>query len=482
MTNQIRELLEQARIPIDPRRSLERHELGDAELFRDLMRDLVLFDHAEQRWYRWNKLYWVPDLTGDIQELLPNLLIARYGQEAKVARNRGDRQLVKRFSRRCQELGRARRVDNVLRLASRLHELKLRGDEWAIPPMQLPVANGIIDLTTGRLREGEPSDRIRVHAPTKYFGLHHPAPLWERLLHDIFDGKEEVISYFRRLVGYAISGARTEQILPILYGAGANGKSTIIEAIFAVLGPDLTFHTQPESLQDTGKADGNAARPFIATLRDRRLVVASESRDGARLNTGLVKQLTGDHLIAARDLYAKPVMFKQTYTIFLVTNHRPSLPDGSDEAMWRRMQLVPFEQKFVDEPQAPNEHKRERNLLERLQAEASGILACMVRGALECHANGLNPPAVVMNSTAEYRADEDVIGQYISERLVVGEGLEVAAGEVYRYYKAWCEEMGCHPASAQAFGMRMSTRFGKTEAHWHRGRTTRLYTGVAVHA
>ena len=64
-------------------------------------------------------------------------------------------------------------------------------------------------------------------------------------LHRIFDGDDEMICYLQRLCGHCLTGDVSEQILPILYGRGANGKSTMIETLMAMLGPDYSAKGAP---------------------------------------------------------------------------------------------------------------------------------------------------------------------------------------------------------------------------------------------
>jgi putative DNA primase/helicase len=465
-------------VQIDPGEYLERNEFGDAELFRDLLGERVVFDHSERRWYLWNGRQWQPDGTGAVVGLVANVVAGPYAEAAAAALANGDHESLRLYRRRVNDLFRIHRVHNVLEIASALPELALQGGEWEVPPMLLPVTNGILDLRDGSLRNALPSDRIRTFAPTEWRGLDHPAPTWDRLLHSIFGGDEQQISFVQRLLGYAVSGDRREQVLPIFWGSGANGKSTLVDALSAVLGPDLCFMTQSESLMDMGRTDGNAARPFVAGLRHRRLVWASESREGSRLNIGLVKQLTGDETITARNLYAAPITFKQSYTLILITNHRPRFPDGDDEAIWRRVLLVPFEQRFVDHPRGPREHRRERDITAGLRGEAPGILAWLVRGCLEWQRLGLQLTRSVQDSTARYRLEEDVLGQFMEECLVTGPDLQLAAGALYKRYSAWCEESGQVPVPARSLGQAMARRYGGTVVQRVGRRTHRIYPGV----
>jgi putative DNA primase/helicase len=342
------------------------------------------------------------------------------------------------------------------------------------------VANGLLDLTSGTLRPTTPADRIRDLSPVAWAGLDYAAPRWNSLLHGIFGGEQAMIDFAQRLFGYAISGARSEQVLPILWGSGANGKSTLVEALSSVLGPDLCMTTQTDSLMDAGRGDGNAARPYIAMLRHKRLVWASESREGGRLNVGLAKQLTGDDTMTARALYGKPISFRQTHTIMLISNHRPRLPMGGDEAIWRRLLLVPFTQCFVDEPRRPNEHRRERNVAAALQHERPGILAWLGRGALEWQRIGLRPPAAVTETTRRYREEEDLIGQYMQDRLVHGERLHVVVGDLYSDYVRWCEQTGLPAEGGREFGRAVTARLGPSVSLRSGRRVLRVYPGVSL--
>jgi putative DNA primase/helicase len=143
-----------------------------------------------------------------------------------------------------------------------------------------------------------------------------------------------------------------------------------------------------------------------------------------------------------------------------MTNHRPKAnPD--DFALWQRINLIPFELSFVDNPTEPHERKRDKHIVDRLKKEAPGILAWLVRGFFEWKEQGLNPPATVQEATAEYRETEDTIGQFISERCVVNESARVKSSELYIEYHSWCEGNGHKPVWGNVFGQRMAVKFSK---------------------
>lgn len=480
MTDLLYELLEQARVVQDLNEYLDRNEQGDAELFALLMKDKVLYDHSEKQWYLWQGTYWAPDKTGKVYLFVSNDVAASYLSNAQKDCMDGDKKGEDRFVRRARELRSRRRANDVLNWATNLPGLALDGTEWDLSPLLLPVSNGLIDLRTGGIREALPSDRIRSMVPTEWQGIHCPAPLWERTISEIFNRDEQLISFIQRLFGYAITGETKEQKLPIFWGLGANGKSTLVDTVSAVLGDDICFTTQTDSLMDTKFGEGNAPRPFVYASRNKRLIWASESKEGRQLNTALVKQLTGDGKITVRTLHSFPITFRQTYKIFLITNHCPILSDSDDIAIWRRVLRVPFNWRFVDDPRLPNELRRDKDIGQKLKEEYPGILAWLVRGCLEWQKQGLNPPPSVIESTEKYRASEDLIGQFFEECLAIGENFDEAAGAVYKGYQKWCEENGNNALSSRAFGQRMTRRFGESVTKWKDGKSQRSYQGLKL--
>ena len=325
-----------------------------------------------------------------------------------------------------KELQRLRTKRNVLTLASvGRRSLGITGNEWDQHPWFLACPNGIVDLQTGKLRPGRQEDFVKTACPTPWRDFEARAPAWESFLADIFQADHELIDYVQRLLGYSITGLSTEHIFPILWGGGRNGKGTLLEALAHLLGP-LAGPVKAEMLLEQGRTRSSAAPDSdIMGLRGRRLAWASETDEGRRLNAGRLKWFCGGDILCGCAPFGKrEVQFKPTHTLFLLTNHKPKA-DPCDYALWARIHLIPFILSFVDEPRQENERKRDPYLAERLHAEASGILAWLVRGCLAWQREGLKPPDMVRAATEEYREGEDDIARFISECCVVGNGLFV---------------------------------------------------------
>jgi putative DNA primase/helicase len=199
------------------------------------------------------------------------------------------------------------------------------------------------------------------------------------------------------------------------------------------------------------------------SLRGKRIVWASESDEGRPLDISRLKWLSGGDTLVGRNVFGKkPVEFKPTHTPFLLTNNKPRItPD--DYAVWDRIHLIPFNYKFVNDPKAPDERKRNPNLKRELMSESSGILAWLVKGAVEYFQHGLNPPNIVLEATKEYRENEDIVGQFIKDCCLPSTEDRVQAGALYDSYKRWCEANGYEALGTVKFSKRISKDFQKVK-------------------
>jgi putative DNA primase/helicase len=161
--------------------------------------------------------------------------------------------------------------------------------------------NGTLELQTGRLREHRRQDYLTKLCPTRYLP-EAPCPTWERFLGAVFPDDEgepdrELIRYVQCFLGRCLTGDVTEQTLEIWWGSGANGKSTLINAVLGAIGPDYSMKANADLLM-TSRGERHPTE--VAGLFGMRLVVASETHQGRRLNEALVKDLTGGEPIRAR--------------------------------------------------------------------------------------------------------------------------------------------------------------------------------------
>ena len=193
------------------------------------------------------------------------------------------------------------------------------------------------------------------------------------------------------------------------------------------------------------------------------------------MDLGKVKLLAGGDVLCGRELFGKSVVnFVPTHKLFLMTNNKPRV-DPTDDAIWDRIKLIPFNLSFIDNPEKPYQRKRDPFLPEKLQKESSGILAWMVKGCLEWQQVGLMTPDVVKLATQGYQEGEDIIGHFINDTCFLGGDKKMKANDFYEAYKKWCEENGHKSMSGTKFGEKISERF-----QWEKTRTGKYYFGIGL--
>jgi putative DNA primase/helicase len=317
------------------------------------------------------------------------------------------------------------------------------------------MANGIVDTKTGRL--SPPSREVLC---TMQCGVSFDpaarAPVWEEFIRRIANGDAEFIAYIQRALGYALTGSTREQCFFVLYGTGANGKSTLLETVLYVMGD---YATAADFSLLTTKPGGGPSEGF-ARLRGKRLVTAVESEEGIRFNETLLKQLTGGDTITARYLYQSSFSFKPSFKLILATNYKPRI-GGTDEGIWRRVRLLPLTVQIpLDE--------RDTALFEKLTEEGSGILNWLLRGALAWRASELGEAQAVASATAEYRGEQDAIGAFITELCEVAPEYTVSTNLLYESYVDFCKENDRNHVGTALFGKALN-RQGLSKARGARG-------------
>jgi P4 family phage/plasmid primase-like protien len=255
-------------------------------------------------------------------------------------------------------------------------------------------------------------------------------PGWLNFLDTVADGNKELAAYLQRCIGYSLTGETIEHALFLLHGTGANGKSTFLEVLRHVFGE----YAQTADFSSFLLSKGQPIRNDLAKLNGARFVTATESEDGKRMAESVIKQLTGGDNVTARFLYSEHFEFKPAFKLWLGTNHKPVIA-GTDNGIWRRIRLIPFEVCIPPE-------RQDRKLVEKLKLEASGILNWALEGLAAWKAGGLQEPAIVKDATSEYRQEQDALMHFIAARCVLGEDAKCQARDLYVNYKNWAMDAG----------------------------------------
>jgi putative DNA primase/helicase len=324
-------------------------------------------------------------------------------------------------------------------------------EELDTDPMLLNVENGTIEFRNGALRPHRLEDLITKLAPVE-FDPAAQAPRFYKFLKQILVG-EELIAFVQRFLGYSLTGSTKERSsLAVLHGVGKNGKSTLVELFQDLMG-DYSSVAHPNTIMRQSFSD-STAQYQLAELKGARFVSVSETKRGVELEEAVVKQITGSDTISARAPYGKPFTYRPQFKLWLSTNHKPEIPDGS-EAIWDRMRLIPFTQRFDGK-------KADPKLPEKLREELPGVLAWAVEGWVAWVANGLGSSRAVDAATAEYRSETDVLDRFFEDACEFGPKFKVSKKDLFRAWEKWCIEEGADPGTQTAFTRTVGERGGSS--------------------
>ncbi len=431
----------------------------------DMARGLVLLPHfigkvrwvqewKDNGWLHWTGKRWERNAAAVerlAKQILPREIAAIWGNYDAAA-----------------EAARKANVSNAMWWV-RTHEAILtRLDDLDAVPWLLNLENGTLDLREMELRPHDPADMITKISPTAYDAA-ADCPLFKATLEKFVPDKD-ARAFLMLHFGSALTGIVTHLKLPILYGLGNNGKSTITNALVNTLGPDYATVLDADILTDDGSKGGKSDKLYhVAKLHGMRLVIVNELEENCTLRGPMLKALVSTDKLPARRPYEMPFEFSPTHKIAMLTNHKPRLR-STDNGTMRRLALVPFEVQIQ-----PGED--DKHFGEKLKAEAAGILNLLIGGCKAWQSKGHDAPVpeVVAAATEAYRHEEDIIGRFVETCIKRIPGGFVTGKEVYETFKAWCDEAGIEPMTGTTFGRKFKAIFDTG-----RSSSSVRYTGIII--
>jgi putative DNA primase/helicase len=401
-------------------------ELATARRLAATFGDRIRYVVPWRKWLIWDGQRWKDDDTGQI---------SRYAK--KIA----DGIPTKKGPRFHTAAG----IAAMINLAGTEPGIALAPETLDTDPYLVNCLNGTLDLRTLQLRPHDPADLITKLAGAAY----HPdavAPRFVEFLERI-QPDPDMRGFLARLFGHALLGKVVEHILAILYGVGANGKTTLVEAVTKVFG-DYARPIEPGLLIDRGDVHPTG----VAALFALRLAITHETDEGRRLAEGTVKRLTGGDKITARRMREDFWDFEPSHSIVMHTNHKP-IVRGTDEGIWRRLRFVPF-------AVAIPEDERDSKLPELLAGELDGILTWIIDGYRQWQDHGLAAPEQVTEATAEFRGESDMLALFLAERCNVdaGQFATVQSSVLFAAWVEWCKRENVDAGTQTRFSREMTKR------------------------
>lgn len=407
-------------------------ELGNAELFVQLYGERVRWCQPLKSWLAWDGARWAPNAVLSVE-----MLSEEVAHELRRTEERElDADAKKALRKHWQETTKYR--NRKAFLESVKNRLSIRPGELDADPWVFNLANGTLDLRTAALKPHRREDLLTRLAPVT-FDPRAECPLWYGFLTQVTGDDADLQRFLQRAVGYSLAGVTHEHALFFCHGDGATGKSTFLETLLRLVGPDYGIMIDFETLLRHTSARASEAYRDIARLRGARLVMANETPTNARWDERTIKELTGGDVIRARQLYSEAQEFTPTHTLWCRANDQPAVHDAS-EGFWRRIKLIPFTVRVPPK-------RRVLNLKEQLAEELPGILNWALEGlqgwrqaSAQQDPNPLGVPVAVLKATKTYRQQTDSIGEFIAERCELAADAWSSTADLYRELESWWRE------------------------------------------
>lgn len=397
-------------------------EHGVAVVFVERHKDDLRYCHTSGSWYLWTGTHWAVNRTK---------LAFDWARRLTAALNRTSEINIQAMT------GKASFAAAVERFAQADAALAVTSEIWDRGPLLLGTPGGVVDLRTGLLRSAARTDYItRVTAVAPSIDANCPA--WLAFLKQATGDDADLIGFLQRWFGYCLTGITREHALLFVYGPGGNGKGVLLVTIAGILGA----YAVTAALDTFTASKGDRHPTDLAMLAGARLVMTTETEEGRAWAEARIKAMTGGDPVTARFMRQDYFTYLPTFKLTISGNHKPALR-SVDDAARRRFNVVPF----VQRPSAPDPE-----LSEKLRAEWPGILRWMIDGCLAWQRDGLARPKAVLDATAEYFADQDVLTQWIEECCEVGAGFGETSSKLFASWRAFAQGRSDEPHNAKWLG------------------------------
>lgn len=404
-------------------------DVGNAERLISLHGKDIKFNVNSGKWYVWNGVNWELDNSFKVENLYRTVL--RRFQNAIPNINISDDEIAtkkqqekaKSFVLRNETDGKIKSVLNQAKTFKGINFMESDKDDYLFN-----TPNGTINLRDLTQKKHDRKDLITQCSNYSFNIENDKCPNWMAFLNRIFCGDQELINYVQKAVGYSLTGDMREQCLFMLWGDGANGKSTFVKALEDIMGT-YAATIKGETLMEKNGQDG--ARGDLARLTNKRVVIASELQEGQVFNEPLLKVLSAGETLPVRFMYQEEFMLKPKFKLWIMTNKKPKVK-GNDHGIWRRWRMIPFKYKFTEKEKDPNFYE------EKLKPELEGILLWAITGYQMWKEQGFEAPKEVMEAVEDYKMDMDQVARFIEDCCVVREDEECTGSAMYDEYINWC--------------------------------------------
>jgi P4 family phage/plasmid primase-like protien len=303
--------------------------------------------------------------------------------------------------------------------------------------------NGVYDLKMHMFRDGMPDDYILLSTKTNYV-LYNPESPEIGEINDFFAKiftNKNLRNYVMDVLSCIIDGSIAQERFYIFTGHGSNGKSRLLDLIQKSIGE--YYCILPIALLTQKRAASNAAQSELERTKGRRFAVMQEPSENERLNIGLMKELSGQDRILVRTLFKEPYEFKPQFKMILTCNELPEVP-SDDGGTWRRIKVCNFSSRFCENPStvpSKNEFYMDLELSDKFDRWKETFISMIIERHKTINPSSIQEPSEVRVATESYKQNNDVIGQFINEKIIVDPDIKeprLAITKLYNDFRIWC--------------------------------------------
>jgi len=300
--------------------------------------------------------------------------------------------------------------------------------------------NGIYDLKNDYFRNGRPEDYISMSTNVDYnkYNINNPQFIEVNNFFESIQPEKDLRTYLLLSLSSLLDGFQREQKFEIWTGSGANGKGRITKLILDSFGDyattiSVTFLTKP-------KGSSSNASPDLANTKGKRVCIFQEPEDDDKIYVGNMKSITGGDKLQARKLYSNPIEFYPQFKTILACNKLPTIP-SNDGGTWRRIRVVPFEMKFVENPREKNERKRLNNLDEIMNNWKVAFMSILIEQYKFYIKYGIVVPSEVCKYTDEYKNNSNTFKEFINDKIIISDdNMYIILEDILILYKRWYKD------------------------------------------
>lgn len=347
--------------------------------------------------------------------------------------------MAKRCNEICFKLRQTSYKDNIMKECAELFYQEKFEEKLDSNTSLIGFNNGVFDIDIMEFREGHPEDYISFTTGNNYVDYDPTHPHMQAIFTylDQVLPKQHVRDYVMKLFASMLNGAIKEQKFYIWTGSGSNSKSKLVELFEKSFG-DYCIKF-PITILTMKRAASNAANPELARAKGKRFACLQEPSEDEKIEIGAMKEYSGGDRIMARPLYSNPFEYVPQFKMLLLCNHLPRIP-SDDGGTWRRIRVVEFTSKFVDDPQGENEFPIDMELSKKLEDWREHFMALLIHYYKRYVSEGMKEPEEVTVCTRDYKRQNDHLADFIHNCTEPHPGSFLTLSDAFAELKAWLKD------------------------------------------